>query len=81
MVRTAVYKHTPLDLLLAAMTLSLQALSSFGAGTVVIRMIVEAHRSRRVKKPAKELTLIAAYSPTKDDEDEAPLFSSESETY
>lgn len=80
-VRTAEYRHTPLALLLMVMTLSLQALSSFGTGTVVIRGIVEAYRSRKVKRPAKELTLIAAYSPTKDDEDEAPLIPSESETY
>jgi outer membrane protein assembly factor BamB len=79
-VRTAEYRHTPLALLLTVMTLSLQALSSFGAGTVVIRGIVEAYRNRKVKKPAMELSLIAAYSPT-DDEDESPLIPGESETY
>lgn len=77
-VRTAEYRHARQALFLAAITLSLQALSTFDFGTKVIRWMVETFRSKIGKRQAKDLQLIAAYPPTEDDE--ASLIQSRNET-
>ena len=67
-VRSAEYRHTALALLLTLMTLSLQALSSFGAGGSIVRIILKALRRRKEKKSATKLVAISDHLPSEDDD-------------